>query len=293
MSVFDNKTNGLINFVDLKKPSIKFLYTTLLFICVLVAFICIVPPLWVLLSSLKNIKEFFAVPPTIIPRSFEPEKIIETWNKLHFMKYYINSGIMIAGCIVTAVVFNGLAGYVLSILKPKGSRLVLYLILWSLMLPATTNLVPVIKNIVFFKMTDSFLPLWLSYGAGAFNIMLFKSFFDALPISIIEAARIDGCSNLKIFHKIVLPLSKAVCMVVIIMTINSSWSDFLLPYLVLKSPNKFTVMVKIFDIANGSSPFPYDTRLLALLFAIVPPAILFIFFQKNITEGISLSGIKG
>lgn len=293
MSTFNEKTYGLISFVDLKKPTIKLLYATLVLICILVALICLVPPIWVLLSSLKNIKEFFAVPPTIIPRTFEPEKIVETWKKLDFLKYYINSGIMIVGCIGCAVVFNGLAGYVLSILKPKGTKLVLYLILWSLMLPATTNLVPVLKNIVFFKMTDSFIPLWLSYGAGAFNVMLFKSFFDALPVSIIEAARIDGCSRLKIFYRIVLPLSKAVCMVVIIMTINSAWSDFLLPYLVLKNPNKFTVMVKIFDLANGSTPFPYDIRLLALLFAIVPPAVLFIFFQKHITQGISLSGIKG
>lgn len=293
MSLYSKKTQGVINFIDIKKPSVKVLYTFLLLFCILAALVCFAPPLWVMLSSLKDIKEFFAVPPTIIPRSFQPEKIIETWNKLNFLKYYINSGIMIAGCVVTAVVFNGLAGYVLSILKPKGSRLVLYLILWSLMLPATTNLVPVLKNIAALKMTDSFMPLWLSYGAGAFNVMLFKSFFDALPISLIEAARIDGCSSLKIFYRIVLPLSKAVCMVVIIMTINAAWSDFLLPYLVLKNHDKYTVMVKIYDLASGNTPFPYDIRLLSLLYAIVPPAVLFVFFQKYITQGISLTGIKG
>lgn len=293
MSSFKNKTYGIINFIDIKKPSVKLLYFFLMLICIIIAFVCIAPPLWVMLSSLKDIKEFFAVPPTIIPKTFQPEKIIETWNKLSFAKYYKNSLIMIVGSVTCAVIFNGLAGYVLSILKPKGTKFVIILVLWSLMLPATTNLVPVMKNIVWLKMTDSYIPLWLSYGAGAFNIMLFKSFFDALPFSLIEAARIDGCSSLGIFRKVVLPLSKAVCMVVIIMTINASWSDFLLPYIVLKNHDKYTVMVKIYDLANGATPFPYDIRLLALLFAIVPPAILFVFFQKYITQGISLSGIKG
>jgi multiple sugar transport system permease protein len=293
MSSFNNKNNGIINYMDLKKPSVKVLYAFFLAFFILLTIISLVPPLWVMLSSLKNIKEFFTVPATIIPRTFEPQKIVDTWNKLNFARYYMNSLTLVAGAVVCAVLFNGLVGYVLSILKPKGSKFVMVLVLWSLMLPATTNLVPVFKNITSLHMNNHFLPLWLAYGAGAFNVMLFKSFFDALPFSLIEAARLDGCSDLGIFSRVVLPLSKAVCMVVIIMTINAAWSDFLLPYLVLRDQSKYTVIVKINDLANGSTPFPYDMRLLALLFAIVPPAILFTFFQKYITQGIALSGIKG
>lgn len=285
--------NGIISLIDYKNPRIRLLYAVLLSVCIVLAFICIAPPLWVMLSSLKSMKEFMAVPPTIIPRSFEPQKIVETWQLLDFTKFYVNSATYVAGAVVCALLFNGLAGYVLSILKPKGSKLVLALILWSLMLPATTNLVPIFKNIAALKLTNSFLPLWLNFGAGAFNILLFKSFFDRLPISLIEAAKLDGCGPLQIFRRIVIPLSKAVCMVVVIMTVNASWSDFLLPYIVIKDPQMYTVMVKIYDLAAGASPFPYDLRMLALLFAIIPPAVLFIFFQKYITQGIALSSIKG
>ncbi|WP_242851285.1 carbohydrate ABC transporter permease [Clostridium sp. DMHC 10] len=161
------------------------------------------------------------------------------------------------------------------------------------MVPATTNLVPIFKNIVGVHLTNSFIPLWLSFGANAFNVLLYKSFFDGIPRSLIEAARLDGCNDFQIFYKLILPLSKAVNMVVIIFSLNAAWSDFLLPMLVLKDTDKYTVMLKIYYMSTGNNAFSVDYRLLALGFSIIPPAILFIFFQKYITKGLALSGIKG
>lgn len=297
MSRFGDKKSGLLNYMDLKKVEIKILYWCCFAVMILLAFICFAPPIWVLLSSVKDIKEFFAIPPTIIPRSFHPEKLVEVWNKLGFWRYCLNTFEIVAGTVVFAIVFNGLVGYVLSRLKPKGSSIILVLMLWTMMLPNSVSMVPLFKNIVKFpiihvNMTDSYLPLWMMAGANAFFVVMFKSFFDSIPQSVINAARLDGCNDLGMFYKIVLPISKPVLIVALIFTLNGTWADFFWPYLILKDPQLYTVMVKIFTM-KGSYGFSMDLQVVALTFAIVPPTVLFIFFQRYIMQGFSLSGIKG
>lgn len=263
----------------------------------LLAFICLAPPLWVMLSSVKNVKEFYQVPPTIIPRTLEFEKIIEVWKKLNFFKFYGNTLALAAGNIVCAVLFNGLAGFVLSRLKPKGSKIVFMVILWTMIIPNSVSMIPLFKNIINvpllnINLSNSFLPLWLMAGASAYYIIIFKSFFDGIPASLVEAARLDGCNNINIFARIIVPLSKPVIIVIVIFTLNGTWSDFLWPYLILKEPEKYTVMVKIFTL-KSSTGFPMDVQMVALVFAIIPPAVLFMFFQRYIMQGFTLSGIKG
>ena len=212
MSRFANKRSGIINSMDLKRPQVRFLYWLIFFLLILLVLICVLPPLWVILSSMKDLKEFLQVPPTILPKSFHPEKLGQVWKMLDFGKYYLNTLILAAGNVVFSITLNGLAGYVLSRLKPKGSTLVFTLMLWTLMLPNSVSMVPVFKNIVnvpllHINLTDSYIPMWLMAGASAFNVMVFKSFFDGIPKSLIEAARLDGCSDLGIFFRIVVPLS--------------------------------------------------------------------------------------
>ena len=286
---------GLISSIDIKKTKYKVMYWIIFAFLILVAFVCLFPPIWVMLSAVKDVKEFYAMPPTIIPRSFNISKISEVWNKYSFVKYYINTITLTLGCIVTAVVMNGLAGYVISRLKPKGIKLVLMLITFSLMVPNATAMVPVYKNILNFpvlkvNLINTNIPMWIMYGASAFKIIVFKSFFDGLPQALIEAARIDGCGEFKIIPKIILPLCIPVVVTMVILTLREAWSDFFWPYLVLRDKERITVMVELFSIQNL---IPLDELVLLLSFSILPPAILFIFFQKYIIQGFTLSGIKG
>ena len=116
-----------------------------------------------------------------------------------------------------------------------------------------------------------------------------RSQTEAALRELLEAARLDGCGNVSIFTKIVLPLSVPIIMVVSIFTVNATWGDFLLPYLILTDSDKETVMISIF---KSSSILPIDERLMSLVFAILPPAILFFFFQKHIIAGATMGGIK-
>lgn len=301
-SKFDKKKDaqamGIISKFDMQNPSVKVLYGLIWFFLILAVLLCFVPPLWCMTSALKDSREFFSVPATLIPRSFHPEKLWETWEMLNFGQAYINTVIVLCGSLVMSLVCNGMMGYVLSRLRPRGYKLVLSLVLWTLMLPQSVSQVPLFKNflslpILGINITESYLPMWLLAGANAFYVLIFKSFFDGIPQSLIEAARLDGCTNLGIFFRVMLPLSKPVLMVIAIFTINASWSDFFWPYLVLGSRSElYTVMVKIFYMA-GSSGYSEDIQVVALIFTIIPPTILFLFFQRYIMSGFTLSGIKG
>lgn len=294
----DAQATGIISKFDMQNPSVKILYGVIWFFMILAVLICFLPPLWCMTSALKDSREFFSVPATLIPRSFHPEKLWETWEMLNFGQAYINTVIVLCGSLVMSLVCNGMMGYVLSRLRPRGYKLVLSLVLWTLMLPQSVSQVPLFKNflslpILGINITESYLPMWLLAGANAFYVLIFKSFFDGIPQSLIEAARLDGCTNLGIFFRVMLPLSKPVLMVIAIFTINASWSDFFWPYLVLGSRSElYTVMVKIFYMA-GSSGYSEDIQVVALIFTIIPPTILFLFFQRYIMSGFTLSGIKG
>jgi len=284
------ENNGIIRDYDLHQKSVKLLYIILLCIGIMTALAGIAPLIWLALSGFKDIREFVREP-SIFPKEFNFGNYLKTWNELRFIRFYRNSLIVVAGSVVCAVFFNGLLGYALSKIKPAGSKIVYALVMWSLLIPATVSIVPLFINISRLRLTGSFIPLWLSIGANAFFVILFKNFFDELPQSLIEAAKIDGARDFTIFSKIAVPLSQAIIMVIVMYSINAAWSDFLLPYLTLNNSGLETVMVRLFQFRGSRAN---DVEILrAVVFAVLPPIILFIIFQKQITRISLQAGIKG
>lgn len=294
--MFAKKEVGALSTMDMKKGRNKAVYWSIFLILFVLALVCVLPPLWVLISSFKTPKELLQIPATLLPGSFDFGKFGEVWEILDFGKYYVNTIILAAGCVVFSVIFNGIVGYVVSCLKPRGSALIITLIIWTMLLPNTLSMVPLFKNMIDFpvlgvNLTNTYWPMWLCAGANAFTILLFKDFFDGLPISLVEAARLDGCGRIRVFSKIILPLSKPIIAVVSIFAVNNAWGDFLLPYLVLSDPDKQTVMLQLYNTQSNLS-FPLDQQLVSIVFAIFPPIIIFFIFQKHIVGGVSLGGVK-
>jgi len=282
--------NGLIRDFDLSQGSVRVFYCVIMVIGFFVALLGIAPVIWLILSGFKELREFVRET-TILPRAFNFSYYVTTWNQLNFIRYYRNSLISVIGSVVCAVFFNGLFGYVLSKVKPKGSQVILGMVMWSLLIPATVSIVPLFLNISRLRFTGSFFPLWLSIGANAFFVILFKNFFDELPHSLIEAARIDGAKDFTIFIKVAVPLSQAIIMVIVLYAINAAWSDFLLPYLTLRGTDLETVMVRLFQF-RGSRATDVDV-LRGIVFSLVPPIVLFFIFQKYITQISLKAGISG
>lgn len=284
------KDEGTLRYYDLHSFRHKLLAVLIFVICIVLVIIAFFPAVWVFLASFKDNAEF-RKEATILPAVFNFDNYLVTWNKLKFMRYYVNSSIVVVGSIVCSIFFNGLLAYGLAILKPRGHKIIFALVMWSLLIPSTTSIVALFVNITKLGLGGSFIPIWLSIGANAFYVILFKQFFEGLPKELIEAAKLDGCGVLQTFIRIILPLSKSIVMVIAIFTINAAWSDFLLPYLVLNGSGKETVMVRLFQFRDSNAT---DVEVLrAVAFSIIPPIVLFTIFQKQITAGATAGALKG
>jgi multiple sugar transport system permease protein len=285
----------LINQIEFRKTRIQVLYFAIVAVAAVLAALCFLPILWVIISSLEPVKEFYSLHPPVIPNHLNWSLLGTVWSSVGFLGLYANSGQVVLGSVIMALLFNSLLGYVLSRLKPRGTKFVFLIILWTLMLPNTTAIVPVYKNIIDFpilhlSLVNTYFPMWLMAGASAFNVIIFKSFFDSIPTELIEAAQIDGSSNLNTFFRVMLPLSKPVFLTITIFTVTGAWSDFFWPFLVLNEGSKQTVMVALY---GASTVLPANELLLALTLGMLPPMVVFIFLQRYIMQGFTLSGIKG
>lgn len=293
-----NNGSGLLNFMDFKTTRYKLLYACMVGIMVVLALICLLPVVWVFLSGFKSTAEMYRVPATFFPESIDLNRITEIWEKLRFEKYIVNSLIIIVGCWMFDITMNGLAGYVLARVRPKGYALLETLIFWTMLLPGI-SMIPLYMTfvdapIIHTNLIGTFWPIWLMAGANAFNIFLFRNFFNGIPRDYFEAARIDGCTNLGIFFRIVIPLSKPLIAVVSIMSVTASWSNFMWPYLVLGNTDYEPVSVMIYQVTSSiSATFQDNQIMLTIVLSTLPPMILYALFSKYIIGGVNMSGIKG
>lgn len=289
------KTHGIMSSIDLKKPSNKLIYAIIVFILVVTCAASVIPIIWVLLSGFKSPSEIYKIPPSFFPDKIDLGKIALAWNQMKFYKTYVNTFIAAGGATACHLLISGIAGYVLSKLKPCGYKVMFMLIFWSMLIPSTTSTVPIYMSlvkvpIIGINLSNSYIPLWLMF-INAFDIILFKSFFDGISDSIVESARIDGAGIMRIFFWIILPLSMPVFMTVAMFTFNAAMGQYFWPYLLITDNNMTMLGVQLYKMKN--STFSIDYQMLAIIFSIIPQVVVFTIFQKNIIGGVSAGAVKG
>jgi len=290
-------SEGLLNWSDLKDIKGKIAYSIMFIFLLTLSLVCLVPVLWMMLSAFKTTQEMYAVPPTLLPSSIDFNRIKNIWETAAVGKYAFNSLCIILGCLAFDVLFNGLAGYVLSRVRPLGSALINTLLFWTMMLPGI-SMVPLYMTfvdmpIIHVNLTGTYLPIWFQAMTNAFNIFLFRNFFNSIPMGYIEAAKIDGSSELGTFFRIILPLSAPIVSVVAIFSVIGSWGNFFWPYLVLGNTELEPISVLLYKITGATSQFKDNDRLLIMFMAAVPSIIVFAVLSKKIMGGLNMSGIKG
>ena len=291
MKRLSTKRDGLLNFSDYKTIGNKIAYGVFIFLLIMFTLVAIVPILWLFITSFKTVNEINSTDYHLFPEVFDINKLFNLWTKLDFGRYYINTLIVVVGAVICSVVFNGLLAYAVGVLKPIGYKVVNVLVLLGYMIPSALSMFPLIMQLTDLKLIDSYLPLWLMFGANAYYYLLFKDYFEKIPQALIEAAKVDGLSDFGIFLKIVLPLSKSIIGVVAIFTMTAAYSDFLLPYLILQDENMQTVMVAVYNL-SGTTTLDASEMLMLLVISIIPQIIIFIIFQKQIMNTSASSGMK-
>lgn len=286
---------GMICDIEFKTAHAKIVHALFLLVAIILSAVCILPIIWLVLSAFKGTKEFMAIPPSFLPEKIELQKFVDVWVETDFAKLYFNTILMAGGKVIFSVVCSGLAGYVVSRLKPRGCHFIFMLILWTMLLPHNVSQVPLFMTFTDFPITgwnlsNTLWPMWLTAGANCYYILLFKSYFDSLSISYFESAKIDGCSNLKMFFKIVVPLSIPVIAVITIFQFNGAWGEYFWPMLLLND-GRFTVIgQRMMSLKNQMA---IDRYVMAMIIVIIPPSIMYLIFQKQIMGGLTVGGVKG
>lgn len=286
-----NMDKGILTNADMKNMKYKVLYWCMFGIMIIMSLSAFIPVLWIFLSGFKDVNEMYKIPASFFPETFRISKLITVWKEMKLYRYYISTFIMAGGASLAVMVIPGLAGYVLSRLKPTGTKLVFAVIFWVMLLPNTMRIVPLYMTFKKLGMLDTYWPMWLMAAANTFDIILFKNFFDGVSVSLVESAKIDGASNMRVFFNIMLPLSMPIFIVVGVFAFNGQMGTFLWPYLLINRQDMTVLGVMIYKLK--SSIYSMDYQMLALLFSVVPQIIIFAIFQKQIMGGINVGAVKG
>ncbi|EXG86033.1 carbohydrate ABC transporter permease [Lacrimispora sp.] len=207
-------------------------------------------------------------------------------------KWLLNSVIVAVLVTILTVLFSAMAAYALAKIKFMGrNKLYIYFLL-GLMVPGEATIVPLFITANGLKLIDTYAGLLFPSVAVSMNLIIMVTFFKGLPDSLIEAARIDGAGEIMIFARIIMPLSKAVISTISIFAFIGSWNNYLWPLLCAMDSSKFTLPVGI-PIFAGTYTVDYVKPMTANMIASIPAIIIYLIFEKQIVQGITMSGVKG
>ncbi|MCL2255886.1 MAG: carbohydrate ABC transporter permease [Firmicutes bacterium] len=293
-----DKREGILTSLDYRKLRNKIVYALILLSLSLMAFITFFPLLYLILSAVGPDRSFYIYGGEESFRFFTGfafSRFADAWNIIGLTMPLLNSLGVVAIAVVVSVVSNGILGYVLGVVKPKGHKIVFGAIMVGYMIPAMTGMVPLYSALSAMGMLNSIIPISIIFGANAFYLVMFRNYMARLPSAIFEAAEVDGAGQLRIFFRIVFPLSGPIISVIAIFTATAAWSDFMFPYLILRggTPNSMTLMVRIYDVIQGGAYNIDDQIIYILLFiSAIPLILIFLIFQRRITATSVTSGIK-
>ena len=267
-------------------------YWVLNVVSILLALIFIAPIFWALMVSFQREGK----PITSVVDWFTPPYTLENYPKIIMNSsvptWLINS--LIIAVIVTAltVIFSAMAAYALAKLKFKGSNAFFMYFLIGILVPGEATIVPLFITVNSLHMINTYAGMILPSIAGSINLIIMITFFRNLPDELLEAAKIDGAGEVRIFFQIALPLSKTIIATVCIFAFVGSWNNYLWPLLCAMSENLFTLPIGIPTFA-GTYSVDYVQPLTASMVASLPMIIMYIIFERQIVAGITSGAVKG
>ncbi|WP_312504387.1 carbohydrate ABC transporter permease [Lacrimispora sp.] len=257
----------------------------------LLTFLFLMPVVWVICSSFKSTGELFAWPPSLFGKNPSLGNYRRAMAEGRFGIYFFNTvfASVIATCLT--IVVNVMSGYAFAKYHFKGEKLLFGIVLATLMVPLEVIMIPIFKVIVAVNLYNSLWGLIIPAVASPTAVFLVRQYYVGIPDAYMEAARIDGASELNILMRVMLPLAKPVISVLCIFSFMWRWNDYLWPKLVINSKERYTIQLAL---ANYSGEYSVDwNSLLAMsVVSMIPVIIVFITLQKYIIGGMTAGGVK-
>lgn len=254
------------------------------------AIIMVFPFAWMLVSSFKDAREVLS--PAILPSEWTLANYIEVLTRTAFPRWFLNSLIVAVLNTTSVLFFCALVGYVLARMRFPGKTVIFIAILSTLMVPTEMLVIPWFVMSVEFGWVDSYWGLLFPGLIPGFGVFLMRQFFQTLPRDLFDAGRIDGVSEFGLFIRIGLPLVGPGLAALGIFAFIGNWNAFLWPLIVVQSASMRTVPVGI-ALFSGEAGAAWHLIMATSALAIIPVLIVFIIFQRQIIEGVVLTGVKG
>lgn len=276
------------------RPGDKAWHYATVVVMILVAIVMILPFMWLVTSSLKSQTQIFQYPPDLIPNPMHPENYVEALTVKPFHLYFRNTLIIVSMNVLAVVFSSSFCAYGFARIRFWGRDFWFGVVMATLFLPYAILIVPSFMIFSRLGWIDTFLPLVIPqfFGGGAFNIFLLRQFFRTIPEELADAARIDGCTEIGIYWRIMMPLAKPALITVAIFTFLGAWNDLLGPIIYLRSPENFTIAVGLASF-RSTLDVSWDLQLAASTAMILPVVALFFFSQRYFIRGIVMTGLKG
>ena len=264
-----------------------------LFYIVLVfgALMFIYPFIWMITASLvpeSDISSFSIIPSTITLNSYK-----QMFDKIPIGRALLNSILVASSVTAGVLVFGSMVGYALSRLEFKGRNLIFYVIIFTMTLPFQITLIPQYIIMVKLGWIDTYLALIVPYLMNALSIIMFRQYFKSIPQDLIDAARIDGCTELGIIFRILWPNAIPALVTVGIITFMASWNEVLWPLIVIRDEELMTMpqLVTLF-VLGGRAESQLGVKLASATILALPIVLAYLFFQKYFIQSMASTGIK-
>ncbi|WP_427338363.1 sugar ABC transporter permease [Caloranaerobacter sp. DY30410] len=264
------------------------LYAILLFL----TFVVLAPVIWIIGSSLNPGNSLYGS--TLIPKNPTLIHYKELFTKTNFVRWYFNTLKIATINMILSVIFTTITAYVFSRFKFKGKKVGLVSMLVLQMFPSFLSMTAIYVLLMQMGLLNTHLGLILVYAGGQipYNAWLVKGYFDGIPKSLDEAARIDGASNLTIFRKIILPVARPIITFIALTQFTAPWMDYILPRLILRSADKKTLAMALYEMVTGQQNTKFTMFAAGSILVAIPITLLFIYLQKHIVEGLSAGATK-
>jgi multiple sugar transport system permease protein len=254
--------------------------------------VVIVPFVWMLLSSFKPESEVRSTPPTWWPETVTLDNYDTLLGRLDFPTYLFNSVVVALAVTAGNLIFCSMLGYALAKLEFAGKRALFAIVLGTLMIPGVVTFVPLFVMITRMHLNNSLLGMILPFLAGPFGVFLMRQYISSLPDELIQAARIDGAGELRIFFSVMLPLCGPALATLGILTFLTSWNNFLWPLVIAQTEDKYTLPVALALYSVGQNATKFGLLLAGSVIVVLPVLALFLLLQRHIMQGIAMTGIK-
>nr|WP_239068607.1 carbohydrate ABC transporter permease [Cellulomonas pakistanensis] len=252
----------------------------------------LLPFVWMVLGSVKTQREILTKPPTIWPQDPTFANFGRWFTDLNFGQFFTNSVVVAVVTVLGNLLFCSMVGYALAKMDFPGKRALFALVMIMLMVPGVVTFVPLFVQVTSLGLLNTYPALILPFLTQPLGVFLMRQFMLGIPEPLMEAARIDGAGELRIFARVVMPLCGPPLATLGILTFLGSWNNFLWPLVAAQSQDMYTLPVALSLYSTGQQATDYGLLLAGAVLVITPILLLFVLLQRYFVQGIATVGLK-